>query len=63
VKEKREFEGRPNRKSYVKPEVKRVELKPEEAVLGGCKVSGVHGPASITTDCAPSGSSCYSQVS
>ncbi len=32
---------RVQKKSYVKPEVKQVQLKPEEAVLGiGCKTSG-----------------------
>ena len=63
MQEKREFEGRPNRKPYLKAEVKRVELKPEEAVLGNCKVSAIHGPASTTTDCAPSGTECYTQGS
>jgi hypothetical protein len=33
------------KKPYVKPEIKQVQLKPEEAVLGGCKVSGQFGPA------------------
>jgi hypothetical protein len=32
------------RKPYQKPEVKQVRLKPEEAVLGGCKVNGNEGP-------------------
>jgi hypothetical protein len=32
------------KKPYTKPEVKQVLLKPEEAVLGGCKVSGTAGP-------------------
>jgi len=31
------------KKPYTKPEVKQVQLKPEEAVLGGCKVSGSFG--------------------
>ena len=50
---------RVQKKPYLKPEVKRVELKPEEAVLGNCKVSGTHGPASTTTDCSTAGT-CYS---
>jgi hypothetical protein len=32
------------RKAYVKPAVKQVHLKPKEAVLGFCKVSGGGGP-------------------
>ena len=32
------------KKAYTKPEVKQVSLKPEEAVLGGCKVSEVNNP-------------------
>ena len=32
------------KKRYTKPAVKRVHLKPEEAVLGGCKTSGIFGP-------------------
>ena len=27
------------KKPYLKPEVRQVQLKPEEAVLGGCKIS------------------------
>jgi len=33
-----------NKKPYTKPEVKQVSLKPEEAVLGGCKVSENNNP-------------------
>jgi hypothetical protein len=29
-----------NRKAYVKPEIRRVELKPEESLVAGCKVVG-----------------------
>ena len=32
------------RKPYVKPELRRIELRPEEAVLGACKTSGIAGP-------------------
>ena len=32
------------RKRYTRPVVKRVHLKPEEAVLGGCKIPGKRGP-------------------
>jgi len=31
-------------KTYVKPELIQVPLKPEEAVLGGCRNSGTSGP-------------------
>jgi hypothetical protein len=33
---------------YQPPQVVRVSLRPEEAVLGHCKVSGVAGPASAS---------------
>jgi hypothetical protein len=33
-------------KTYEAPKVVRVSLRPEEAVLGHCKISGVAGPAS-----------------
>jgi hypothetical protein len=42
--------GGVQKKPYAKPEVKQVQLKPEEAVLGGCKVSGQFGPA--TNNCS-----------
>jgi len=32
------------KKNYVKPEVKRVMLRPEEAVLASCKTSKIAGP-------------------
>jgi hypothetical protein len=33
-----------HKKPYVKPEIKRVMLRPEEAVLGSCKTTKVSGP-------------------
>ena len=36
-------EPRSARKPYVKPEVKQVSLRPEEAVLGACKIQGQGG--------------------
>jgi hypothetical protein len=45
MKEKRR-EDAPPKKPYVKPELKQVPLRPDEAVLGACKVSGGGGPAS-----------------
>jgi hypothetical protein len=38
------------KKPYTKPAIKQVQLKPEEAVLGGCKTSTSPGPARITCD-------------
>jgi hypothetical protein len=33
------------RKPYVKPQIQEVPLRPDEAVLGGCKTASVSGPA------------------
>ena len=33
------------RKPYRKPRVERIPLRPEEAVLGNCKIAGSSGPA------------------
>jgi hypothetical protein len=41
--DRRKKDGRRAKKPYVKPEVKQVQLKPEEAVLGFCKTSGTGG--------------------
>ncbi len=41
------------RRSYTKPAVKRVHLRPEEAVLGACKVSGSVGPAAANCGVIP----------
>jgi hypothetical protein len=41
------------KRPYVKPEIKQVQLKPEEAVLGGCKPSTASGPARVTCDFGP----------
>ena len=35
------------KKTYVKPEVTQVALRPDEAVLGNCKVSMQTGPATM----------------
>jgi len=35
------------KKPYTKPEVKQVPLRPEEAVLGNCKTSGIGGPDGV----------------
>jgi hypothetical protein len=49
------------KKAYRKPEIKRVKLVPEEAVLGGCKTSGELGPDGLgcgigSSPCSLSGS-------
>jgi hypothetical protein len=48
---------RTGKKPYKKPEVKKVQLKPEEAVLGACKSSGNVGPAALN---CTTGSACSS---
>ena len=35
------------KKLYMKPEVKKIALRPEEAVLGFCKSNFVYGPLNI----------------
>jgi hypothetical protein len=50
----------PEKKPYAKPEVKQVELRAEEAVLGACKTDAHRGPGStncrIPTACSTQGS-------
>jgi len=41
------------RKPYVKPEIRRVQLKPEESLVAGCKTSSGAGPG--PPDCNLSG--------
>jgi hypothetical protein len=38
---------------YESPKLVRVSLRPEEAVLGHCKVTGSGGPASLGLNCHP----------
>ena len=38
------------KKCYAKPSVSEVKLRPEEAVLGNCKISGSGGPISTSCD-------------
>jgi hypothetical protein len=45
------------KKPYVRPEIRQVPLKPEEAVLGLCKQTGIAGPG------LPSGNACGYGVS
>jgi hypothetical protein len=42
--EKKEKNTKQNKKPYAKPELKKVPLKPEEAVLGFCKMPTISGP-------------------
>ncbi|MBN1422752.1 MAG: hypothetical protein JXP34_28510 [Planctomycetes bacterium] len=41
--------NRKQRKPYIKPAAQRVPLRPEEAVLGNCKIASTSGPA--TANC------------
>lgn len=44
MKDKPEERLERQKKPYTKPEVRKVTLTPEEAVLGSCKISGQSGP-------------------
>jgi hypothetical protein len=44
VKPKPEKSSSRRKRPYVKPEVKQVPLRPEEAVLGNCKTTSSSGP-------------------
>jgi len=48
-KEKSEREKKP----YARPELKKITLTPEEAVLGFCKTTGKTGP--VASNCKPAG--------
>jgi hypothetical protein len=45
----KEKETIPRKKPYAKPALMKVQLKPEEAVLGACKNTGTFGPSA--TNC------------
>jgi hypothetical protein len=45
----RELNQVDGRKLYVPPQLVTISLRPEEAVLGGCKIAGSGGPASFTS--------------
>lgn len=47
--EKIAMDGQKTKKPYSKPRLKRVNLRPEEAVLGNCKTAGTSGPSGIGT--------------
>ena len=50
MKDAKKRNAQKGKKPYLKPEVRQVQLKPEEAVLGGCKISTFAGPARVTCD-------------
>jgi hypothetical protein len=53
MKDERKRHAQKGKKPYLRPEVRQVQLKPEEAVLGGCKINGGgSGPGNLTT-CNP----------
>jgi hypothetical protein len=54
---------RAEKAKYTRPGVTRVSLRPEEAVLGHCKVTGAAGPSSGTAACSKMGLRCSSQGS
>ncbi|HME44785.1 MAG TPA: hypothetical protein VKF36_16970 [Syntrophorhabdales bacterium] len=54
-------EAKGQKKPYVKPHIREVELRPEEAVLGACKRSTVAGPLQATCNGPPS--ACSTQGS
>jgi hypothetical protein len=50
------------RKRYEKPEAKRFPMRPDEAVLGGCKTNGTSGPGGGGV-CKQFGNPCSGQSS
>jgi hypothetical protein len=42
-----EQNARQQKKRYDKPKLRQVDLRPEEAVLGNCKVTGTSGPGGV----------------
>lgn len=54
----RELNQVDRRKLYVSPQLVTISLRPEEAVLGNCKIAGAAGPGSI--GCQPLGLACSS---
>jgi hypothetical protein len=51
----------PLRRAYKKPEMERVSLRPDEAVLGNCKSVAAAGPGG-SSNCMPIGT-CFTQGS
>jgi hypothetical protein len=55
--ERSKKDARRLKKPYTKPEVKQVQLRPEEAVLAVCKLPGHYGPAAM--GCQSLGQVCW----
>jgi hypothetical protein len=51
--ERRKKDARRPKKPYTKPEVKQVQLRPEEAVLAVCKLPGQYGPTAMGCKIGP----------
>ncbi len=49
--------ARVKKKPYTKPEVKQVQLRPEEAVLAVCKIPNQYGP--VVMGCQSLGQACW----
>jgi hypothetical protein len=45
------------KRPYHQPVLKKIDLRPEEAVLGSCKTASTVGPG--TGDCLAAGSNCF----
>jgi len=54
----RELNQVEGRKLYASPQLVTISLRPEEAVLGNCKIAGTGGPISV--GCQPMGVACNS---
>ena len=53
MKDEKKRNAQKGKKPYLKPEARQVRLRPEEAVLGGCKMNGSGaGPGNLST-CNP----------
>jgi hypothetical protein len=50
----------PQKRQYAEPTLTEVKLRPEEAVLGNCKIAGTNGP--LQASCT-SPATCYSGTS
>lgn len=46
------------KKPYIKPEIKRIELKPEDAVLTACKTAGTARRATTPPRCRSDAARC-----
>jgi hypothetical protein len=53
-------ETAPQKRQYAEPTLTEVKLRPEEAVLGNCKVTGTNGP--LQSSCVSPGT-CYTSTS